>query len=139
MFVNQYDLNGKYIRTFNNAAEAGDFYNCCKEAINHACSGTTRKAIGYQWRYLIDCDGTNNIAPYKNPNCKEIMQFDLNGNYIKTWESTYSANMQYGGGNITNALHSKKSHEAYGYLWFFADTINDFIEPFNLHEPFFIE
>ena len=132
-FVNQYDLNGKYIRTFKSAIEAANYYDCCKEAINHACSGVTQKAIGYQWRYLVDCDGNNNIEPYKNPNCKEVIQYSLDGSYIKTWDSTYAAKKAFGG-NITNALHSKKSHEAYGYLWFFKHLINDFKHEFNLYE-----
>lgn len=133
-YVNQYDLNGKYIRTFESAKEAANYYGCCKEAINHACSGITRKAVGYQWKYYIDCDGKKDIDPYKNPNCKEIIQYSLDGSYIKVWESIYIANKTFGGRDITNALYSKKSHEAYGYLWFFKHSVNDFRDEFKLHE-----
>ena len=56
--VDQLDINGNYIKTYDNmriAAESnGSIQN--RSAINRVCRGQKKTAFGYKWRYH-----TNNI------------------------------------------------------------------------------
>lgn len=63
--VNEYDLKGKYIRTWRNANYPADIYNVTPRLIQSACVGKTLTAYGRQWRYL-KTDDTSNIQPVKN-------------------------------------------------------------------------
>ena len=49
--VYQYSLDGEYIRSFNSASEASNFFHRRNSAsINDACSGRLKQCYGYQWR-----------------------------------------------------------------------------------------
>ena len=47
--VNQYDLDGKYIKTWECIADAQRFYNTSH--ISLCCKGVYKKTKGYIWRY----------------------------------------------------------------------------------------
>lgn len=51
--VDQLDLNGNYIRTFNNMQEAAIYLGSAenRSAINRVCLGQKKTAFGYKWRY----------------------------------------------------------------------------------------
>lgn len=50
--VNQYSLDGKYIRTFSGAKEAGESINKNNAAhIREVCIGKRKTAYGYIWKY----------------------------------------------------------------------------------------
>lgn len=57
-------------------------------------------------------------------NIKRINQYDLNGNFIKTWDTIKSANVSLNNGkytcNISLCLKGK-TKTAYGYIWRYAD------------------
>jgi hypothetical protein len=54
--IDQLDLTGKYIRTYDNMAiaakEMGSIEN--RSAINRVCRGQKKTAFGYKWRYHKD-------------------------------------------------------------------------------------
>lgn len=61
--INQYSLDGKYIRTYNSVTEAGNLSGVSRNSISHnliKCKGG--KAGGYQWRYHNG--STDDIEPY---------------------------------------------------------------------------
>lgn len=58
--INQYELNGAYIKTWECINDAIRFYN--NKAIEFCCKGRRKSASGYQWRFYND--STNNIEPY---------------------------------------------------------------------------
>ena len=49
--VNQYDLNGNYIRTHDSLHLAADYVNGQASGICHCCKGKKHTAYGYMWRY----------------------------------------------------------------------------------------
>ena len=49
--VNQYDLNGNFIRQWNSMKEAGEKLNICSQNISMCCRGVRKKAYNYIWRY----------------------------------------------------------------------------------------
>lgn len=91
--IAQYTLEGTLIKVYSTISEAtnqtgiGNIISC--EMISNY--GKTRKmAGGFMWRRIIDENNVpQTIEPYKGPRKVNITvkQFDLNGNYIQTFES----------------------------------------------------
>jgi group I intron endonuclease len=64
-------------------------------------------------------DHKNNISTSSkgiSRNKKQINQYDLDGNYIKTWDSRTEAKKWLGKGDIAGCLSEKQS-QAGGYIW----------------------
>lgn len=61
--INQYDLNGKYIQTFQSGAEAARQLSCKVNAICLCASGGSSSSHGFQWRY--DTGDHSDIGDYK--------------------------------------------------------------------------
>lgn len=68
--VYQYSLNGKFIRSFNNAEEAGNCINKSKTSITKAC-GRSGCSGGFQWRYYEVDEISQKIMYYKSDEFKE--------------------------------------------------------------------
>lgn len=51
--IDQLDLNGNYIRTFDNMLEAASYLGSVanRSSINNVCLGKNKTAFGYKWRY----------------------------------------------------------------------------------------
>lgn len=78
--INQYELNGTYIKTWDSINDAIKFYN--NKAIEFCCKGRRKSASGYQWRFYNG--NIDNIEPKtQNQNETHVIQCDLNGNPIK--------------------------------------------------------
>ena len=61
--INQYDLDGKYIKTWQGAREVKEILGIDDSTIRKCCKGIKKSAGGYQWRlYKND---TNNINKYE--------------------------------------------------------------------------
>jgi hypothetical protein len=64
--VNQYDLDGNYLRTFDSITDASKYLGKSTEgsSITRCCKGERKYAFGFQWRYLSDefAEGKN-ISP----------------------------------------------------------------------------
>lgn len=95
--VSQYDVSGKFIKTYYSAAEAAKETGIDSSSILKVCRGKYKHSGNYQWRYgnstdsippLNDADifAIQNNIPFKN-GCKPVYQYDLNLNLIKIWES----------------------------------------------------
>lgn len=85
----------------------------------------------------------NNEHPFNNPEVREktirsvriasskkIIQYDLDWNPIRTFNSSYEAGRFFGvkkGGSISRAL-TGKYHTAYGYKWSYYDSKNTIVE-----------
>lgn len=54
--VNQYDMNGNYIRTFNTLTEAGKSVNAKAGDISTVCRGKQSYCKGYLWKYADEAE-----------------------------------------------------------------------------------
>lgn len=72
--TNEYDLDGKYIRTWRNAQHPANVYNVTPRLIQSACTGKTATAYGRQWRYLKG-DDISDIEPIIN---QHILDYNKN-------------------------------------------------------------
>ena len=90
--VDQYNLKGEKIHTFQTIAEAARFNNCHISAIHNVLSGRCSQAHGYYWTYK---DQPLCIKPLKHQKRRWIYQFDLKGNLIAEFETARNADRYY--------------------------------------------
>lgn len=84
--VDQYDLLGNFIENFNSIKEASDKTGCSFHSISSCCKGKQFKSKDYIFRYKGD--KFNKYIKNKYNIQFPIIQYDLNGNFIKEWESS---------------------------------------------------
>lgn len=116
------DLNGEYIRTFVSAGEAGDFLGKkSTSGIKRCCEKDKyKKAYGYIWIYEKDYKSGNidwNYYLSKNKNLpKPVLQYDLNMNFIREYESANETS-KFGFGSSTVASACNGHYDTYkGYI-----------------------
>lgn len=133
--INQYDLNGKFIKTWDSIKdiiiELGFEENAGRARLWDAYSHKNKTAYGFVWRkYTGD---TNDIDPGKISDVKgkPISQYDSKGNFIQTFPSVRSAAKSIGAqaGNILMAVRKKTS--AYGFQWRYASENKTSIEQYK--------
>lgn len=131
--VNQYDLEGNLVHTYDSAASAEKETGIFQENIRNVCArrknktGICRLAGGYQWRFSNDCDDIQKYIPTKpktyhggdNVNAIKINQYNINGEYIKTWDSISEAAKKYvvSVKSISNALNENKHTNIRNFQW----------------------
>ena len=93
--VNQYDIKGKYIATYDSYKDAERITGIYESGIRRCCHGKIKSCKGYLWRDyegdisdLVDINikGTNRGSP-----AFPIDQYDLNNNYIQSFPSVTAA------------------------------------------------
>lgn len=91
--VNQYSLDGIYIKTFKNQLEAERQTDVSCSGISACCLGKCKTYGGYIW--LFNEGNTNNISPRKNKIApKTIVQRTLEGEKIAVFSSMKEASRQ---------------------------------------------
>ena len=84
----QYDLKGEYIKIWDSIIEAAKYYKLTVTSISYCLNGRCKNSGGFQWKFYSE-NFPLNIESCEN-NCHrkvKIIQYDLEGNYIKTWNS----------------------------------------------------
>ena len=89
--IDQYNLKGEKINSFNSIAEAADYNNCHVSAIYNVLSGRCQQAHGSYWTYKNE----PLVIKKSKPHRKYVYQFDLEGNIIKEFESARNADRFY--------------------------------------------
>ena len=87
--ISQYDLKGRHVKDWNSVFEAETTLGI-KNIIN-ALNGRNRTAGRFQWKYT---NSSKEITAYKTkriPNGRHVFQYDLNGNFIREWNSYLEA------------------------------------------------
>lgn len=114
----QYDLEGNFIKEWKTRSQAEKELNIASGNISQACIGTLSSAGGYQWRNTY----FNKIDPYKK-RIRKINQYDLNENFIKTWDNSRQASLSLGmrDGNQILLCCKGKSKTCKGYIWRYAE------------------
>lgn len=113
-----FSLSGKRIKLYNSINEAiketGDSY----QSIKKSCDTKHHSGKTYQWRYWFEDPNLQEILPYKYDNKKAIDQYDLEGNFITTFNSMFEAGqwLNLSGSNLTTCCKNKQKSYG-GYLW----------------------
>jgi hypothetical protein len=120
--IAQYDLTGKYLRTFKSASEAARVANDAQGNISAVACGKRKYSGKYQYAYL-----DNGKIPEKYPVLKannfskRILQLDkISGKILAEFESVGAAAIAVSGSqpNISACINGRKK-TAYGYKWEF--------------------
>lgn len=131
--VNQYDENGRFIKTWecqNDAAEfvrqdnkrdGSEIFYCCR----------TRKGsyLGFFWRYYEDYPNTDDLECVRKPRRKKaVAQYDLSGELIREFPSLRSACKNvYNNENFKEGIKAcceEKTLNYRGYIWKYVDKEN---------------
>lgn len=85
--VNQYSLDGKFIRRYDSIKQAKQLNHFYKENISLCCCHKRNQSNGFIWRY----DGDADVTYKKKTNAIPIVVFDIDNNYIGDFDSAVSA------------------------------------------------
>ena len=120
--IYQYSLDGTYIKTWDSVSQINRELGYSTSNIGKCCKGKIYSAYGYRWLK----DKKDNLKVYINPHCRKIVQFDMNMNYIKIWNSIIDASneldVKYN--NIQNCCERKSKQSKTGYLWRYLEDID---------------
>lgn len=81
--VYQYSLDGTFLKEWEAATDAADFYECEVTALCACCNGRAKTCCGFQWSYKKE----EMTRPLKNWRGNVIIQYDQNMNPIMLWQS----------------------------------------------------
>ena len=119
-------MDGHYIKTFHSISEAIHTYGT---SIKDCLYNKHKSAYGYMWKYKT-VNYLDDIPPYEKP--KKVKQgiavicIDKKGNIVR-FSSIREASKLTGipEGNISNCLKRKNQKTAGGYIWRYADEVEN--------------
>lgn len=90
--VNQYNLDGSYIKTFNSISDAAKIENLKTYQISNMCNQKSNNTGKFIWKFSDSCTNhIDNINIEENKRqshrTKQVDQFDLDGTFIKRFQS----------------------------------------------------
>ena len=111
--VVQYSEDGKYIATYKSAREVQKETGISYKLVSSVCDGSKRIAHGYIWRFEGD-----SFDKYETENTYliKVDKYDLDGNFIQTFDSIVEANKSIETGRVDRALKTKNKY-AGGFYW----------------------
>jgi hypothetical protein len=122
--VRQYCSNtGKYIKSWTSIAQASKQLNISRSDISGVISGKLKTAGNYIWiveskenKELNEID--INSKKYINKGSISVVQYDMNNNFIKEWNSGLEAakTLSIDNSHITKCCKNK-INSAYGFIW----------------------
>ena len=112
--VSQYTLDGEYLKTYSSFHEIERELGVKCYNIHSCCNRKQKTAYGYLWRYEEDTDTSYEIKTTAKP----VMQYDLEGNFIKEYKSAVEVENLLGISrtSLCDALKGRQN-AAGGYKW----------------------
>lgn len=113
----QYDLNGNYIATYPSIKSASLILGISNSQISLACKNENILAGGYQWKKI---NSDKKIKPIDKINYhkRKVYKYDLNGNYIDTYDTITEAEKDSGASAIWNCCNNLQIQSG-GYIWLY--------------------
>lgn len=129
--VNQYDMSGKYLRTYKSVQEASRIANVNCQDLSWCLSGHLDSLGKFMWRFYVEGDhATDDIepyvrkkAPYHIAHSRHILKIDISTNriveeYISIREASDS--VRFSRSTLYSVLRTPP-HTRDGYKWLYAD------------------
>lgn len=85
--VNQYTLDGKFVRRYNSIKQAKAENGFHKENISLCCSHKRNQSNGFIWRH----DGDTDVTFQRKTNAKTVIVTDIHGNLVGEFKSAIEA------------------------------------------------
>ena len=126
--ISQYSLQGELIQNYDSIIDAAKALGVHRSSIENALKNESYHCANYLWKYQDDdIDITEKVKQYnhrKDYKRRAVSQFDLQGNYIQTFDSAAAAaqaiKKDNGSSSITKACQGKLK-TAYKYKWAYAE------------------
>lgn len=119
--VIQYSLNGELLKIWTSIKEIEDTLNIPRSIISRCCNCIKGAYTGYGfiWKFKNHESKFKDLAP-STLGKKIVLQYTLNGIFIKKWESLTQINkeLNFHISLISKCCNNKKS-EAHGFIWKF--------------------
>lgn len=93
--VLQYDLQGNFIKEYKSVTQAAVETNTNRRSISNATHGWAKSAGGYMWR-LKGEGNIQNIEQHTENNKREVLCYDLQGNFLNEYPSMIAASKSLG-------------------------------------------
>lgn len=121
--VNQYDLEGNYMKTFESIKEAAKTVGCSDGEIVVCCQKKRKSTHGYQFRYE---DDDSFVGKVKGNTKKSVFCYSLENEFICEYESVAQASRETNIGctDIAKCARGKRK-TAGGYIWRYADEVDN--------------
>lgn len=120
----QLDLDGKFIKRWDNSVLAENELNINRKNINSALKNKCKSSGGFMWQYGKDYDNgeLKKYTPHNNKKLIPVVQLNKLDTYIKKWDSLSDAsnilNINYG--NIRECCKNERII-AGGYKWIYYE------------------
>ena len=138
--VLQFDINGNFLKEWKSGKIAGEEFNIDPSGILKCCNKKNKTSAGFIWRFkneyieipikieisLSNLSKINSINSKNKVDCSNknkvsstILQYDLNNNFIKEWNSVASIykELDKNGGGMISKCCTGKLKTAYGFIW----------------------
>lgn len=116
--VDQYSLEGEYLATYHTITEASNATETQGGGIGQCCKKERNMAGGFMWGY----HGDEPPEPYKDTRFIAVAQYDLQGNYMATFDSvTIAAAAVKGEKTAITSCCKRRIRSCYGYQWRYAE------------------
>ena len=137
--VIQLSINGDFIKEWKSAREAGNNLNISSSGITRSCRNSNKSILVYgnfRWVFKLDYENNSylkNLPITEKIKTKKVIQFDIDGNVIKTWNSVKEAATYYKVDDetirtsafIPNNSNIKRFYVSAGFRWMYEE---DFIK-----------
>lgn len=124
--VYKYDKNFNLICTYPSVIEAAKNEKVCKETIINSCN-EYKNNCGSEYTYSYKMLSNDQIKKrFTNKNNKQVNMYDLNNNFIRSFDSCSEAGLFIGRKNSDTLISRSciKGRTAYGYRWYYSDNTN---------------
>jgi group I intron endonuclease len=118
--VDVYDMDGNFIETYTGIRDASRKYNLDFKNVSACCRGEQKSVKGYRIVYHGE-----KLPPLREPsNLRAVDRYDLDGNYIDTYESISEAAKALGLGKVRSHITScckGKRRSCGGFIWKYSE------------------
>lgn len=124
--VNQYDLDGNYIRSFDSTYAAEAEFKDNDRGIYHCLRGDIKSSHGYLWRFDDDLKAGEKTDPYKRltPRGKAVIKYSTAGKFIARYDNIKEAaadiktpDSYVNAWRRIKACCDRRERYAYGFVW----------------------
>jgi group I intron endonuclease len=103
--VNQYTLEGDFLKTHESITKAAEEMGVDRTTIGNCCRGKSKTSCGFIWKY-------------KDPEIYVINQYTLDGTFIKTFENIKKAAEMTGSSQSSvGGCCNGRTHTSNGFVW----------------------
>jgi hypothetical protein len=124
--INQYELDGTYIRTWDAIIIASQELNLSYKTIQNCAKGLKPSCGGYLWKDFNEFYDCQNIQAFEDKSVKKINQYTLEGKFIEQWNSISEAGKKL---NLNESSIGKccrkepSTHQIGGFIWRYSNDV----------------